>query len=124
MNPLASRDERLAWLTGFTGTAATVFVGPDEVVLVTDPRYGERAAAELTRSGSGASIEVAPAEGQADLVERLLGGRRVGLDESAVTWAQAAGASDSDGCAAAVTERINSGAGRGLSYDMAGGSGN
>ena len=38
----------IRWLTGFTGSNALVAVLPDEVVLVTDGRYADRAAAETT----------------------------------------------------------------------------
>lgn len=36
---LAEADERLSWLTGFTGSAGTAIVFPDEVALFVDGRY-------------------------------------------------------------------------------------
>lgn len=77
------------WLTGFTGTAGLVVVTADETVLVTDPRYGERAATELSGAGCDAAIEIGSADEQERWLQSVLAGRRVGLDETAVTWAQA-----------------------------------
>jgi Xaa-Pro aminopeptidase len=39
------------WLTGFTGSAARAVLLPDEVVLVTDGRYGDQASAQLSTAG-------------------------------------------------------------------------
>ena len=39
------------WLTGFTGSAGRALLLPDELVLVTDGRYEERAAEELAAAG-------------------------------------------------------------------------
>ncbi len=40
------------WLTGFTGSAGRALLLPDELVLVTDGRYEERAAEELAAAGA------------------------------------------------------------------------
>ncbi|MGA1657764.1 MAG: aminopeptidase P family N-terminal domain-containing protein, partial [Ilumatobacteraceae bacterium] len=37
----------IRWLTGFTGSAGTLVVHPDEMVLITDGRYGEQARHQL-----------------------------------------------------------------------------
>jgi Xaa-Pro aminopeptidase len=46
------------WLTGFTGSTASVALLPDRMVLVTDGRYRDRAADELAAAGVEADIEV------------------------------------------------------------------
>ncbi|HEY7626668.1 MAG TPA: aminopeptidase P family protein [Ilumatobacteraceae bacterium] len=43
--------DNIRWLTGFTGSNGWVVLGPDEVVLVTDGRYGDQAAAQLAQAG-------------------------------------------------------------------------
>jgi Xaa-Pro aminopeptidase len=46
------------WLTGFTGSSATVAVLPDRLVLVTDGRYADRADAEMQAAGVEAELIV------------------------------------------------------------------
>ncbi len=46
------------WLTGFTGSNGWVVLGPDSLVLVTDGRYGEQAAAQLDAAGGRGRIRV------------------------------------------------------------------
>ena len=46
------------WLTGFTGSNASVAVLPDRLVLVTDGRYRDRAADELAAAGVEAEVVV------------------------------------------------------------------
>lgn len=72
---LVSDLTNIRWLTGFTGSNGWALLAPDEVVLVTDGRYGDQATAQLAQAGvdgrvivglSGAAIldalgaEVAP----------------------------------------------------------------
>lgn len=77
------------YLTGFTGSAAFVLVRPDEVVFVTDGRYGEQAAEELARAGVEARVEVATGAGQREALRAAAGPvRRLGVEAGAVTWAQ------------------------------------
>jgi len=42
----------IRWLTGFTGSAGTLLVRPDDMVLVVDGRYGEQARYQTARSGA------------------------------------------------------------------------
>ena len=46
------------WLTGFTGSAGRALLLPDELVLVTDGRYEERAAEELAAAGAQARVAI------------------------------------------------------------------
>jgi len=62
----------IRWLTGFAGSNAIVVVHDDEIVLLTDARYADRAPAELAQVGSTADVLVERARlGQA--VNELLG---------------------------------------------------
>jgi Xaa-Pro aminopeptidase len=84
------------YLTGFTGSAGMVLVLPDEVVLVTDGRYGQQAAEQLGGAGVSARIEVAGIE-QREVVGaavRAAGVTRLALEADAVTWAQQRGYAD------------------------------
>ena len=46
----------IRWLTGFTGSAGTLLVRPDDMVLVVDGRYGEQARYQIARSGAKCEI--------------------------------------------------------------------
>ena len=80
----------IRWLTGFSGSNAWVLLSSDEVVLVTDGRYGDQATAQLAQSGvdgrvivglSGAAIlDVLAAE-----VERFA---TLGFEAAHVTYEQ------------------------------------
>ena len=48
----------IRYLTGFTGSAALLLVTADDVVFVTDGRYGEQAARAARRGGVDAVIEI------------------------------------------------------------------
>jgi Xaa-Pro aminopeptidase len=78
------------YLTGFTGSAATLVVAPDRVVLLTDGRYEEQAADELAAAGVDAEIAVGRTQvAQGEALQALLAGAaRVGLEASHVTWAE------------------------------------
>jgi Xaa-Pro aminopeptidase len=80
------------WLTGFTGSAATVVVLADGTIsLVTDGRYAERAEAELRAAGSRAAVGVGRTQ-QAQrelLVDRLGGAATIGLEADHVSWTRA-----------------------------------
>ena len=78
------------YLTGFTGSAGLVLVLPDELVLVTDGRYGQQAAEQLEAAGVAARIVVAGVEQREVVGEavRAAGVRHLALEADAVTWAQ------------------------------------
>jgi Xaa-Pro aminopeptidase len=87
---LVTRLPNVTYLTGFTGSAAMVLVGPDEIVFVTDGRYAEQAAEQLAAAAVPARVEVrvsqaAQRDVMADAARRY---RRLGLEAHGVTWAQ------------------------------------
>ncbi|MCU0261275.1 MAG: Xaa-Pro peptidase family protein [Ilumatobacteraceae bacterium] len=77
------------WLTGFTGSAGWVVVGPDRLVLGTDGRYADRAAAELGAAGVAAEIVVERSRPalRERLVELLRSAERVVADPHHLTHA-------------------------------------
>lgn len=55
---LVSDLTNLHWLTGFTGSNGWVLLTPDEMVLVTDGRYGDQATVQLAEAGVDARVIV------------------------------------------------------------------
>ncbi len=83
---VAPRDERLAWLTGFTGSAGMAAVTRDRAAIFVDGRYRLQVRAEADLSQF--SILSLPDDKLADwLAEALPGGGRVGFDP----WLHTAG---------------------------------
>lgn len=79
----------IRYLTGFTGSAALLLVGPGDLLFVTDGRYRDQAAEQLGAAGVEARIEVHGGPGQQEVVTAAAAGRRrVGLEADHVTWAQ------------------------------------
>jgi Xaa-Pro aminopeptidase len=77
------------WLTGFRGSAGRVLVLPEEMVLVTDGRYGDQALVELDGAGVEGRVMVGrnvPAQQEllATTVESV---PRLGLEAEHVSWA-------------------------------------
>jgi Xaa-Pro aminopeptidase len=87
---LVTRLPNVAYLTGFTGSAAMVLVDRDEIVFVTDGRYGEQAAEQLAAVRVPARVEVRVSQSaQRDVMtDAARGYRRLGLEAHGVTWAQ------------------------------------
>lgn len=87
---LVTRLPNVRYLTGFTGSAAILLVGPDDMMFVTDGRYAEQAADQLGAAGVAARIEVRTSlAGQRDVMRDAAGGYgRLGLEAHGVTWAQ------------------------------------
>ena len=69
------------WLTGFTGSAGMVALRRDDLVLVTDGRYGDQARAELAAANVDAAVEVGLSQAaQLEIMARLGAGLpRIGL---------------------------------------------
>jgi len=55
---LISDLTNIRWLTGFTGSNGWVVLGPDQLTLVTDGRYGEQAARQLAAAGVAGEVLV------------------------------------------------------------------
>ncbi len=68
-------DERLAWLTGFTGTSGLALVLKNRVILLTDGRYFLQAQAET----EGSSIEVEPIAFLDQIIQSTLQPRQIVL---------------------------------------------
>lgn len=77
----------LRYLTGFTGSAGLLLVLPDDLLLVTDGRYGDQAVDQLAAAGVEARIAVTGAD-QRHVVAAAASLPRLGLEADHVSWAQ------------------------------------
>ena len=75
------------YLTGFTGSAGLAWLGPDELVLVTDRRYTEQCEAETVRAGADVRIEITNDAPKDILAAAGEGVARIGLEAASVSWA-------------------------------------
>lgn len=87
---LVTRLVNIRYLTGFTGSAGLLLVGPDEVLFVSDGRYRDQAADQLAAAGVPARIEIAATDQKRIVGDTATaaGFGRVGLEAHGVTWAQ------------------------------------
>jgi Xaa-Pro aminopeptidase len=87
---LVTNLTNVRYVTGFTGSAGMLLVGPDGLVFVTDGRYREQATSQLAEARVDADIAIGrTADEQRDLLApRVAGVGRLGLEAEAVTWAQ------------------------------------
>src|SRR5829696_4501229 len=69
---VASTPSNIRWLTSFGGSLGWVVVGPDRCCLVTDGRYGERAAADLAAAGLADQVEVVVGTTRPEIRDRVV----------------------------------------------------
>jgi len=80
----------LRWLTGFTGSNGWAVVRPDELVLITDGRYGEQADRQLAAAAAGAVVpyRIRVGTSGAELLDLLIDStgdaRRIGFESAHV----------------------------------------
>jgi Xaa-Pro aminopeptidase len=86
---LVTHLTNIRYLTGFTGTAAVLLVRPESITFVTDGRYEEQAAGQLSAAGLPADIEIGRTIAQQEEVlrDRAAGVPRLGLEADHVSWA-------------------------------------
>jgi len=77
------------WLTGFRGSAGRALLLPDDLVLVTDGRYEERATEELAAVGTDARVAIGRSmAAQMELIAAAVRSvARLGLEAEHVSWA-------------------------------------
>lgn len=76
----------IRWLTGFTGSNATLVVRRDDLVFVTDGRYRDQAGDQLGGAGIEAEV-VVTRHVESALGVAVRGAGRIGLEADHVTWA-------------------------------------
>ncbi|HTN81831.1 MAG TPA: Xaa-Pro peptidase family protein [Acidimicrobiales bacterium] len=87
---LVTRLVNIRWLTGFTGSAALLLVMPEDLIFVSDGRYGEQARDQLSAAGVVATIEIELSmAAQRDVLRAHARSiQRLALEADGVTWAQ------------------------------------
>lgn len=77
------------YLTGFTGSAGMILVGPATLLLTTDGRYKFQSAEQLAAASVDADIEIGALPAQHDaLAKAATGFSRIGLEAGNITWAR------------------------------------
>ena len=87
---LISDLTNIRWLTGFTGSSGSVVLTPQEVVVVTDGRYGDQANAQLAQAGVDGRVVVG-LSGQAmldALADEVAPYSSLGFEAARVTYEQ------------------------------------
>lgn len=91
---LVSNRTNIRWLTGFTGSNGWVVARPDELIVVTDGRYGDQARRQLEAGDAAGTVPFRVAVGRsgAELLELLAdaldGCARVGFESEHVSHRQ------------------------------------
>jgi len=87
---LVTRLPNVRYLTGFTGSAGMLLVTATDALLVTDGRYKDQSAEQLSASGAAARVGVGTTETkQSDILRDAASGvGRLGLEAHGVSWAQ------------------------------------
>lgn len=83
---VVTKPVNIRWLTGFTGSAGTLVIGPDRLLLITDDRYQTQVAEQLTASEVAAEVAITrdPAE---PVRAGVAAAEAIGLESEHVTWA-------------------------------------
>jgi Xaa-Pro aminopeptidase len=88
---LVTHLPNVRYLTGFSGSAGFVLVGPDQALLVTDGRYTTQATEQTEAAGTEVAVEIGPtqtAQREAlDAAVRRGGYEQLGLEAEAISWA-------------------------------------
>lgn len=85
---IVTSPSNIRWVTGFSGSSATVVISGGSIHLFTDSRYADRAPVELAQARSDATVGVVARE-LGDAVRDVLGpAARVGLEADHVTWSK------------------------------------
>ena len=92
---LVTKLANVRYLTGFSGSAALLFVAGDDALFVTDGRYTEQAKEQLAASGVDAEVRIeiglTAAAQHAALAAVVTPGSRLGLEDHSVSWADLRG---------------------------------
>lgn len=87
---LVTRLVNIRYLSGFTGSAASLLIGRETACFVSDGRYAEQSREQLGAAGCDARIEIASVGVQERLARTISdwGARRLGFEAHGVTWAE------------------------------------
>jgi Xaa-Pro aminopeptidase len=83
---IVTKRVNVRWLTGFTGSRGLVVVTDDELLVVTDGRYGEQVRHQLDQAGVQARVEITAIDVGSAVATVAAGRSRIGLEAQHVTW--------------------------------------
>jgi len=83
---LVTAASNIRYLTGFTGSAGVVVVTSDDMVLVTDGRYTEQAAEQLSSSNAPSRLEITSTGQREAIAATVDRATRIGLEADHITW--------------------------------------
>jgi Xaa-Pro aminopeptidase len=85
---LVTKIENIRYLTGFTGSAAMLFISSTASMAVTDGRYRDQIVDQLAAGGVDAEIVVGRPDDQQAALKRVTAGEaKIGLEAAGITWA-------------------------------------
>ncbi|MGD0743113.1 MAG: Xaa-Pro peptidase family protein [Acidimicrobiales bacterium] len=85
---LVTAPSNVRYLSGFSGSSAMLLVTARRLLLITDGRYKDQAAAELTAAGVDADLEVVNSTKQLGVIETATRSfARLAVEAKAVSWA-------------------------------------
>ena len=85
---LVTSNTNVRYLTGFTGSAGSLWVDVDRVVLVTDGRYRDQAPDQVAAAGAVADVVVVGGGDRSPITSLAAGRSRVGLEAGSITWSE------------------------------------
>lgn len=105
---LVTRLPNVRYLTGFSGSAATLLVTADDLLVITDGRYETQVGEQLAAAGVDARVEIGLTQAaQTELLTTAVAGlERLGLEAHGVTWAEQRGYAASFTCELVPTESL------------------
>ena len=85
---LVTSNTNVRYLTGFTGSAGSLWVDVDRAVLVTDGRYRDQAPDQVAAAGAVVEVVVVGGGDRSPITSLAAGRSRVGLEAGSVTWSE------------------------------------
>ena len=85
---LVTGTTNICYLTGFTGSAGSLWVDGRRAVLITDGRYSEQAPTQVADAGTAVDVEVVGSGDRSPVTALADGSTRVGLEARSVTWSE------------------------------------
>ena len=75
------------YLSGFTGSNATMAITAEAAVLITDGRYRDQAGLEIDAAGAPVEVRIESADVDGVLAALLAGSASIGLEAATISWA-------------------------------------
>jgi len=85
---LVTSSTNIRYLTGFTGSAGSLWVDLDRAVLVTDGRYRDQAPDQTSAAGAVVDVVVVGGGDRSPIASLSSGTGRVGLEAGSITWSE------------------------------------